>query len=72
VSDTQRGAGPPGWNTTFPEHLPQPTPAPALFAFGVTLLGWGLISTPLLVLVGGSLLFTALLHWVAEIWHDTK
>jgi hypothetical protein len=64
--------GPPGWNRSLPEHLPKPTAAPPIFAFGVMLFGWGLISSPLLVLVGGLLLLVALFEWIREISHDAK
>jgi hypothetical protein len=63
---------PPGWNACLPARLPLPTASPALFAFGVTLFGWGLITSPFLVLIGGALLFYALLHWTGEIWHDAR
>jgi hypothetical protein len=72
VSNVGRPEAPPGWNRSLPERLPQPTAAPALFAFGVMLFGWGLISTPLVVLVGGALLLIALIEWIREIWHDAK
>ena len=70
MSGTQRPPTPPGWTTTFPERLPRPTTAPLLFAFGATLIGWGLISSALLDLIGGAVLLYALLHWVGEIRHD--
>lgn len=69
-SETSRAPAPPGWGRSLPEHLPRSTPAPALFAFGLMLFGWGLISQPLLVLMGGVLAFVALLVWVGEIRHD--
>lgn len=55
------------WTVPFPEHLPPPSAWPALFALGVTLLGWGLISSAVLVLVGGALTAYALGHWIAEV-----
>jgi hypothetical protein len=60
----------PGWNRSLPEHLPRRTAAPALFAFGVMLLGWGIITMPMVVAVGGAVIFAALLEWIGEIWHD--
>jgi hypothetical protein len=63
---------PPGWNATPPERLPRAAPWPAMFAFAVMLVAWGLISSALLVLIGGALLFYALLHWIGEIRHDAK
>jgi hypothetical protein len=66
VSDAHRPV-PPGWNASLPEHLPTPTASPVLFAFGVMLVGWGLISSPLLDLIGGALVLYALIHWIREI-----
>lgn len=62
----------PRYGRSLPIHLPQPTPVPALFAFGVVLFAWGLISAPLLVLVGGVVVVVTLLEWIGEIWHDAK
>jgi hypothetical protein len=70
VSDTPRPAVPAGWNASFPENLPKPTTSPVLFAFGAMLIGWGLISSALLDVVGGAVLLYALVHWVREIVHD--
>jgi hypothetical protein len=70
MSEAHRPSVPPGWNAPLPERLPKPTAAPALFAFGVTLFGWGVISSALLCLIGGAVLIYALLHWIGEIWHD--
>ncbi len=72
MTDDAHRPVPPGWNLPFPERLPKLTTAPAMFAFGVTLFGWGLISSLLLCLIGGVVLLYALLHWVGEIWHDAK
>ncbi len=58
---------PTGWTVPLPEHLPPPSASPALFALGVTLVGWGIISSVVLVLVGGALAAYALGHWIAEI-----
>jgi hypothetical protein len=58
---------PPGWSRPRPEHLPPPSAWPALFALGVTLFGWGVVSSPVLLLFGGALLAFALGHWIREI-----
>ncbi len=63
---------PPGWTRCRPERLPRPTAWPALFAFGVTLFAWGLVSSLVLTLIGGALLFYALIHWIGEIRHDAR
>jgi hypothetical protein len=63
---------PPGWQRSVPEHLPKPTAVPFIFAFGVMLFGWGIISTPLVVVIGGLVLLVALFEWIREISHDAK
>ncbi len=63
---------PPGWNAPLPAHLPEPTAWPALFALGVTIFAWGIISVPFLLLVGGSLLALSLGYWIGEIRHEAK
>jgi hypothetical protein len=70
MTGRERRTLPAGWNEARPEHLPRPTAYPALFAFGVTLLAWGLVSSFLLVAIGGAVLFYALLHWIGEMRHD--
>jgi hypothetical protein len=41
-----------------------------LFAFGVTLLAWGVVSSFVVSLIGLALLAVSLLHWIGEIAHD--
>lgn len=66
----EREPPPTGWTVPFPEHLPPPSASPALFALGVTMLGWGIISSVVLVVVGGALAAYALGLWIAEIAHE--
>lgn len=49
-----------------------PTPWPPLFAFGVTLFAWGLVSSFVVSLIGGALLFYSLFQWIGEIVHDER
>lgn len=63
---------PPGWNALEPERLPPATAWPALFAFGVTLFAWGVVSSFVVTLIGAALLFYALLHWIGEIRDDAR
>jgi hypothetical protein len=65
-------AVPHGWIACPPAHAPAPTAWPALFAFGIALLLWGLVSSFVVSLVGGALLFHSLFHWIGEIAHDAK
>ena len=69
MTEPKRGV-PAGWNPVKPAHLPALTSSPAFFAFGVTLFAWGLVSSFLLTLIGGAVLFHALLHWIGEIRND--
>ena len=68
----ERRPVPPGWNACPPERAPLPTPWPALFAFGATLLAWGVVASFVVSLIGGALLFYSLFHWIGEIVHDAK
>jgi len=63
---------PPGWHACPVEPLPQATAMPALFAFGVTLLAWGIVSSFVVSIVGGAVLSYALVHWIGEIRHDAR
>ena len=59
-------------STPRPEVIPRPTYAPAALAFGITLLFWGLITSPV-VLAMGFLVFTvALVMWIGEMRHDQE
>jgi len=58
------------WNAPLPARLPQPSAAPTLFALGVTIFGWGIVSAPLLMVIGGLLLLYALGQWIREILHE--
>jgi hypothetical protein len=68
----ERPPAPTGW-TVFPaETLPAPTASPLLFAFGVTLLAWGVVSSFVVSLVGVAVVVVSLLHWIGEISHDAE
>jgi hypothetical protein len=62
----------PGWTSCPAEHLPAPTAAPALFAFGVTLLAWGVVSSFVVSLFGAGVLAVSLFHWIGEIAHEAR
>jgi hypothetical protein len=38
----------------------------------VTLLGWGVVSSFVVSLIGAAVLLVSLLHWIGEIAHDAK
>jgi hypothetical protein len=71
MSDERRPV-PAGWHACPAEPLPEPTAAPALFAFGVTLCAWGIVSSLVVSVIGGAVLSYALLHWIGQIRHDAR
>ncbi len=60
----------PGWHEAMPRHIPEPTYWPVTLALGVTLLVWGIISSPLLWIPGIILFAVALGGWIGEMLHD--
>jgi hypothetical protein len=58
------------WNEARPERVPRPTSAPVAMAFGLTLLFWGLVTSPVVLLVGLAVVAAALAVWIREIRHD--
>ena len=58
-----------GWYR--PEHiaLPRPTYWPAVMAFGIVLLAWGLVTTLLISGVGLVLFALALVGWIGALRH---
>ena len=59
-----RGAAPP---ENSPAALPSPTVWPCALATGVTLAAAGVLTSPLLVAVGGLLAVVSLARWVLEL-----
>jgi hypothetical protein len=55
-----------------PRPAPQPTYAPFMLALGVTMLFWGLVTSPVMS-VGGFVIFAwALWMWIRDIAQDWK
>jgi heme/copper-type cytochrome/quinol oxidase subunit 1 len=71
VSEERRPV-PAGWTAYPPERLPAPSASPILFAFGVTLLAWGIVSSFVVSLIGAVVVAVSLLHWMGEIAHDAE
>ena len=61
-----------GWEPLPPEHLPRPTCFPAGMAMGAALIFWGIITSWVILLVGGGLFTVTLGGWIAEILHERK
>jgi hypothetical protein len=71
VSEERRPV-PPGWTVCPTERMPAPTAAPVLFAFGLTLLAWGIVSSFVVSLIGAAVVAVSLLHWIGEIVHGAE
>ena len=63
---------PVGWTKLPVEHLPQATFWPAGFALGITFVFWGLITSWVVLAVGGVMFAGCLAGWIAEIRHERK
>ena len=68
----ERRPVPTGWTVFAPERMPAPTGSPVLFAFGLTLLAWGIVSSFVVSLIGAAVVAVSLLHWIGEIAHDAE
>jgi hypothetical protein len=69
----ERGAGLRlGYSVPLPESIPRPTWWPASLALGVMLIGWGVITSLTIFLIGAALLTTSLVGWIGEIRHERK
>ncbi len=58
------------WHAPRPAVLPRPTYWPAVLAFGVVFLLWGLIASPIVSITGLLVAVIALIGWVHEILHE--
>ncbi len=47
-------------------HLPAPSLSPAIIALGVTIACFGLLSTPILIAVGGAVFLLGLVTWLID------
>jgi len=54
------------------DHLPPPTFWPAGLALGVTLIFWSLITSWVVLVMGGWLFIISLAGWVRDIRHERK
>ena len=60
----------PGWSRPKPEKIPPPTYWPAVFAFGLMFIMWGLISNIFLFCFGFIVAVIALVYWVLDLRHE--
>jgi hypothetical protein len=54
------------WGVAKPATIPRPTYSPAALAFGLTFFLWGLIASPVVLVVGLLVTAVALASWIGE------
>lgn len=59
-----------GWSQARPAAVPRPTYVPAAMAFGLTLLLWGLVASPVVLGVGVAVVVASLVGWIREMRHE--
>jgi hypothetical protein len=59
----------PGWLRVEQAELPRPTYWPAALAFGIILLLWGIVTSPLISVVGLAIFVLALARWIGDLRH---
>ncbi len=64
--------GVPGQEWTVPEgvHIPEPTYTPVFMALGMVCLLWGIVTTPLISLVGAVLFVISIVGWIGKLRHE--
>jgi len=60
-----------GWSVPRPEIVPGPTPWPAALALGVAFIGWGLITSPIILGLGLLVAAVSLGGWIGDIRHES-
>jgi hypothetical protein len=60
----------PGYSLPLPAVVPGMTWWPAAAALAVMLIGWGLITSLTIFLIGVALLATSIAGWIGEIRHE--
>ena len=60
----------PGYSVPLPESVPRTTVWPPFAALSVMLVGWGVIMSLAIFLIGTALLATSIVGWIGEIRHE--
>lgn len=60
----------PGWRIPNPTHLPVPTYAPAMTAFGIVFIALGAVTVWPLSVIGALIFVLAIAKWIGELLHD--
>lgn len=56
-----------GYSVPLPEKIPRQTWWPASLALAVMLIGWGVITSLTIFVIGATLFTTSLVGWIGEI-----
>ena len=60
------------WAEARPAVVPRPTYWPAGTAFGIALLLWGIVTSPVVAGAGGIVLVSSLVGWIGEMRHERE
>ncbi len=60
----------PGWTEPLPRRIPPPTWSPFGLAFGLVILGLGLVASGLVVAMGAAIAIAAAVAWIRELGHE--
>ncbi len=61
-----------GWSEPLPRHIPPPTWSPFGLAFGLVILGLGLVTGRVVVVIGAAVAMVAAVIWIRELGHDLQ
>jgi hypothetical protein len=73
TAETSKPAPPeshPGWTILPPKKPPEPGVWPVTLALAITLLVWGLVTSPIITGVGLALFAVAMAGWIRDIRHE--
>ncbi len=59
----------PGWQRVAHEGIPAPTYWPAVLAFGITLIFWGILTSWIISGVGLIVFVVAIAGWIGDLLH---
>jgi hypothetical protein len=62
----------PGWSRPLPEHMVKPTYWPMVVAFGIALLLWGVVSSPIISAIGLFFFILGMANWIGELRRDAR
>jgi hypothetical protein len=69
-SDAEGNRAEANWVAPKPKVIPPPSLWPAVLAFGITLIGFGVLTSFLISLVGAGIFVLAITRWVGEMLNE--